>query len=149
MELKKVLVPIDFSNHSDQALRWGTSLAEKYGAQVLLLHVIPPAVEEVSTHGSASEEIIMDLEAKVEARLGETVLRDLDDSLPVDVKIAVGKAPEEILRVAREEAVGLIVMGTHGRTGLAHVLLGSTAETVLRSSPCPVFTVRADAEVTP
>ena len=64
MELKKILIPTDFSDHSDQALRWGASLAEKYSALMLLLHVIPPAMEEVSTHGSASEEIIMELEAK-------------------------------------------------------------------------------------
>jgi universal stress protein A len=149
MELTKVLVPTDFSNHSDQALQWGASLAGKYGAQMLLLHVIPPAVEEVSARGSASEEAIMDLEAKVEARLYEIASQELQESLPVDVKIAVGKPAEEILRVANEEAVDLIVMGTHGHTGLTHVLLGSTAETVLRSAPCPVFAVRAEAQVTP
>jgi universal stress protein A len=149
MELNKILVPTDFSDHSDQALRWGASLAEKYGALMLLLHVIPPAMEEVSTHGSASEEIIMELEAKVEARLYEIALTDLDDTRPVDVKIAVGKPAEEILRVAGEEAVDVIVMGAHGHTGLAHVLLGSTAETVLRTAPCPVFTVRGNAADAP
>jgi nucleotide-binding universal stress UspA family protein len=148
MELTKVLVPTDFSNHSDQAIQWGASLAGKYGAQMLLLHVIPSAVEEVSMHGSESETAIMDLEAKVEAQLYEIASQELQESLQVDVKIAVGKPAEEILRVANEEAVDLIVMGTHGRTGLTHVLLGSTAETVLRSAPCPVFTVRADAHPT-
>ena len=149
MELKKILIPTDFSDHSDQALRWGVSLAEKYSALMLLLHVIPPAMEEVSTHGSASEEIIMELEAKVEARLYEIALTDLDDTRPVEVKIAVGKPAEEILRVAGEEEVDLIVMGAHGHSGLAHVLLGSTAETVLRTAPCPVFTVRGHAAEVP
>jgi universal stress protein A len=149
MELKKILIPTDFSDHSDQALRWGASLAEKYSALMLLLHVIPPAMEEVSTHGSASEEIIMELEAKVEARLYEIALTDLDDTRPVDVKIAVGKPAEEILRVAGEEEVDLIVMGARGHSGLAHALLGSTAETVLRTAPCPVFTVRGNAAEVP
>jgi nucleotide-binding universal stress UspA family protein len=149
MELKKILIPTDFSDHSDQALRWGASLAEKYSALMLLLHVIPPAMEEVSTHGSASEEIIMELEAKVEARLYEIALTDLDDTRPVEVKIAVGKPAEEILRVAGEEVVDLIVMGAHGHSGLAHALLGSTAETVLRTAPCPVFTVRDNAAEVP
>jgi nucleotide-binding universal stress UspA family protein len=64
----------------------------------------------------------------------------------VNVKIAVGKPAEEILRVAGEEAVDLIVMGTHGHAGVAHLLrLGSTAETVVRTAACPVFTVRANA----
>jgi universal stress protein A len=149
MELTKILVPTDFSNHSDQALQWGASLAGKYGAQMLLLHVIPPAVEEVSMHGLEWETAIMDLEAKVEAQLYEIASQELEESLPVDVKIAVGKPAEEILRVANEEAVDLVVMGTHGHTGLTHVLLGSTAETVLRSAPCPVFTVRAEAQALP
>ena len=122
MELNKIPVPTDFSDNSDQAIRWGASLAEKYGALMLLLHVIPPALEEAATHGSASEEIIMELEAKVEARLYEIALTDLDDTRLVNVKIA-GKPAEEILRVAGEEAVDLIVMGTHGHTGLAHLLL--------------------------
>ena len=150
MELKKILVPTDFSDNSDEAIRWGASLAEKYAALMLLLHVIPPVLEEASTHGSASEEIIMELEAKVEARLYEIVLTDLDDTRPVSVKIAVGKPAEEILRVAGEEAVDLIVMGTHGHSGLAHMLLlGSTAETVVRMAACPVFTVRANVTDTP
>jgi len=150
MDVNKILVPTDFSDDSDQAIRWGASLAEKYGALMLLLHVIPPALEEASTHGSASEEIIMELEAKVEARLYEIALMDLDDTRPVTVKIAVGKPTEEILRVAGEEAVDLIVMGTHGHSGLAHALiLGGTAETVVRTAPCPVFTVRADPVDTP
>jgi nucleotide-binding universal stress UspA family protein len=136
MEFKKILVPTDFSDNSDQAIRWGASLAEKYAAQILLLHVIPPVLEEASAHGSASEEIIMELEAKVEARLYEIALTDLDDTSPVIVKIAVGKPAEEILRVAGVEAVDLIVMGTHGHTGLAHpLLLGSTAETVVQTAP--------------
>ena len=144
MELKKILVPTDFSDNSDEAIRWGASLAEKYAALMLLLHVIPPVLEEASTHGSALEKIIMELEAKVEARLYEIALLNLDDTMPV--KIGVGKPAEEILRVAGEEAVDLIVMGTHGHTGLAHLLLlGSTTETAVHTAPCPVFTVRAKA----
>jgi nucleotide-binding universal stress UspA family protein len=63
----------------------------------------------------------------------------------VDVRVAVGKPAEEIVRVAREDAVDLIVMGTHGHTGLRYMLLGSTAETVFRTAPCPVFMVQCGA----
>jgi universal stress protein A len=149
MQLQKVLVPIDFSDHASQALRWGASLAERYGAQILLLHVIPETVEEDAMHGSAWERVIIDLTVQVEAQLDEIAVKDLKVRLPVDVKVAVGKPAEEILRVAREESVDLIVMGTHGRTGLHQILLGSTAETVLRTAPCPVFTVRLGAESMP
>jgi universal stress protein A len=149
MKLEKILVPTDFSTHSDQALQWGASLAERYGAQMLLLHVIPQAVEEVSMHGSEGEQRIMDLEAKVEGQLHEIAIADLEERLPVEVKVAVGKPTEEILRVAREVGVDLIVMGTHGYSELHQLLLGSTAKTVFHNAPCPVFMVRAAAEGTP
>lgn len=64
-------------------------------------------------------------------------------------KVVDGQPAEEILRVAREEAVDLIVMGTHGRTGLPHILFGSTAEAVVRGAPCPVFTVKPGAKLAP
>ncbi len=167
MTVKKILVPIDYSDDSDQALQWGASLAEKYGAHVLLLHVLPKAVEEVCTHASTwqgvpayyyegmapsrmaskPEHIIIDLIDQAETQLHDLACKELKGTVPVTVKAAVGKPPEEILRVAREEGVDLIVMGTHGRTGLRHVLLGSVAETVVRTAPCPVFTVRADAAI--
>jgi nucleotide-binding universal stress UspA family protein len=149
MKLEKILVPTDFSSHSDQALHWGASLAERYGAQMLLLHVMPPAVEEVSKHGSEGEQLIMDLEAKVEEQLHEVAVADVEERLPVDVKVAMGKPAEEILRLAREEGVELIVMGTRGHSELHQLLLGSTAETVFHNAPCPVFMVRAAVEGTP
>jgi len=166
MKLEKILVPIDYSDHSYQALRWGASLAELYGAQLLLLHVLPKAIEEVSkdipTHewvpyyyegmGSGTEpfrveRIVIDLVEEARTRLYDLAAKDLRETLPVEVRAAVGKPAAEILRVAHEEAVDLIVMGTHGRTGVRHVLLGSVAEKIVRSATCPVFTVRAGAEM--
>ena len=165
MTVKKILVPIDYSDDSYQALQWGGSLAEKYSGEILLLHVIPKAVEEVSTHaamwedvpayyyegmdtvrkGFRPEHIIIDLAEQAETQLTDLARRELKGAVPVAVKVAVGKPPEEILRMAREEGADLIVMGTHGRTGLRHLLLGSVAETVVRTAPCPMFTVRAVA----
>ena len=169
MKIEKMLVPIDYSDHSYQALQWGASLAELYGAQLLLLHVLPKAVEEVSrdmpTHewvpsryyegmGSGTEpfrveQIIIDLVEEARTRLYDLAAKDLRETLPMEVMVAVGRPAAEILRVAHEEAVDLIVMGTHGRTGLRHVLLGSVAEKIVRSATCPVFTVRAGAETAP
>ena len=169
MQIKKILVPIDYSAHSEQALRWGASLAERYGAQLLLFHVIPKAVEEVTTHAPGWEEIpvyyhegmapgrtpfhtervIIDLVDKAQTELYDLARKELRETVPLQVSVGVGKAAEEILRVARDEAVELIVMGTHGRTGLRHVLLGSIAEAMVRTAPCPVFTVHAGTEVAP
>jgi nucleotide-binding universal stress UspA family protein len=145
MQLHKILAPIDFSDHASHALRWGASLAERYDAQIVLLHVIPNRVKELSMLGSAWEQVIMVLEAKVETQLLEVALKELKDGLRVDVRVAVGKPAEEIVRAARQDAVDLIVMGTHGHTGLRYMLLGSTAETVFRMAPCPVFMVRSGA----
>jgi nucleotide-binding universal stress UspA family protein len=168
-DVQNILVPIDYSGDSQGALQWGASLVEKYGAKLLLLHVIPKAVEEVFPEGGAfvsstssfhevrapgtqpfrRQPIIIDLVDKAYTELHDFADKNLKDVVPVQVKVAVGRPAEEILRVGREEKVDLIVMGTHGRTGLRHLLLGSVAEAVTRHAPCPVFTVRIGFEATP
>jgi universal stress protein A len=165
MDVQKILVPIDYSGDAYQALQWGASLAGKYGAKLLLLHVIPKAVEEVYPQGAGfagptssysevmapgiwtKHPLIIDLVDSAHTELRDFAYKNLKDAVPVQVNVAVGKPAEEILRVAREERVDLIAMGTHGRTGLRHLLLGSVAEAVIRAAPCPVFTVRIGLEV--
>jgi nucleotide-binding universal stress UspA family protein len=160
MDIQNILVPIDYSLDSQRALHWGASLAEKYGATLMLLHVIPHAVEEVYPEGTGSmtptptyyevrapgiwakHPLIIDLVDTADTELRDLAGKHLKDAVPVQVKVAVGKPTEEILRVAREEKVDLIIMGTHGRTGVRHLLLGSVAEAVTRRASCPVFTVR-------
>jgi nucleotide-binding universal stress UspA family protein len=160
MDVQNILVPIDYSDDSQQALHWGVSLAGKYGAKLLLLHVIPTAVEEVYPKGTGllsttpscyefrapgiwtKHPIIIDRVDTAQTELRDFAAKHLKDAVPVQVHIAVGKPSEQILWVAREEGVDLIIMGTHGRTGVRHLLLGSVAEDVTRHAPCPVFTVR-------
>jgi nucleotide-binding universal stress UspA family protein len=167
MNVTKILVPIDFSGQSDRALQWGASLAEKYGARLLLLHVVPETSEDLYESGaertdpllpfaldspavyrapSAPEErISVDLVEMAQNDLKDLVIATLSERLSVSPTVGVGKPAEEIVRLARDEAVDLIVMGTHGRSGLRHILLGSVAETVMRTASCPVFTVKAGA----
>ena len=169
MDVEKILVPLDYSEDSERALQWGASLAEKYAAKLLLLHVISKAVEEVfpqgepsitptssfsevktpDTHSLRRQPIIIDLVDTADTGLHDFAEKNLKDIAPVQVMVAVGRPAEEILRVAREEKVDLIVMGTHGRTGVRHLLLGSVAEAVTRHAPCPVFTARISSEATP
>jgi nucleotide-binding universal stress UspA family protein len=164
METQKIVVPIDYSDYSVPALQWGASLAQKYGAQLLLLHVIPKAVEEVYPEGASSispmasyydgmapgsrpfiaQPIIIDLQEHARMALERFASEHLRDVPSVQMKVAVGKPAAEILRVVREEEAGLIVMGTHGRTGLRHILLGSVADAITRHAPCPVFTLRVE-----
>jgi nucleotide-binding universal stress UspA family protein len=140
----------------------GASLAEKYGAQLLLLHVIPGASEELPELWDAysagrpapspllrEEAIPIDLIEVAQNDLKDFAMANLNESRPVGLKVGVGRPAEEILRLAQDEGVNLIAMGTHGRTGLHHVLMGSIAETVMRGAPCPVLTVKAAAQVAP
>ncbi|HEX9869737.1 MAG TPA: universal stress protein [Candidatus Tectomicrobia bacterium] len=167
MNIQNILVPVDYSDHSCQALQWGASLAEKYGARLLLLHVVPAAVEDVSPQGAQSmspgpyyyevpapgvwirHPLILAFEEEAQVELHAFARKALKEAVPVQVKVAVGKPAEEILRIAREESVDLIVMGTHGRTGIRHLLLGSVAEAIVRYAPCPVCMVRIRGEVVP
>jgi nucleotide-binding universal stress UspA family protein len=89
------------------------------------------------------EPLIIDWQEHAHLRLQQFTAQQLHGLLPVQVKVAVGKPATEILRVAREGGADLIVMGTHGRAGLRHLLLGSVAEEVTRHASCPVFTLRA------
>jgi nucleotide-binding universal stress UspA family protein len=167
MDVRKILVPVDYSSDSQQALSWGMSLAEKYGSRLLLFHAIAKAVEEVFAQGIGAasppayylerlapgnlpfpgQPIIIDLLDQASTELQDFAHKHLREPLPLEIKVGVGKPAEEILRVAREEGVDLIVMGTHGHTGLRHLILGSVAEEVTRHAPCPVFTIRHQGEV--
>ena len=170
MNVTKILVPIDYSGESDRALEWGASLAEKYGARLLLLHVVPQASEDLPgsraertdpllpfaldnpavyrAPSALGEVVSVDLVEMAQNDLKDLVIATLNERLSVNPTVGVGKPAEEIVRLARDETVDLIVMGTHGRSGLRHVLLGSVAETVIRTAPCPVFTVKAAARPT-
>ena len=167
MNVTKILVPIDYSGQSDRALQWGASLAQKYGARLLLLHVIPQASEGLSESraertdpllpfaldnpavyrapSALGEVMSVDLVETAQDDLKDLAIATLNERLSVSPIVGVGEPAEEIVRLARGEAVDLIVMGTRGRSGLRHVLLGSVAETVVRTAPCPVFTVKTAA----
>jgi len=160
VELKKILCPVDFSLNAAYATRYALAFAETHKAELLLLQVedpyvpcVPidyPGVDGIVPLCSAPEEIERenaDEEAEVDEKEDslQQLAEDLHRAHP-DVKImplrTIGKPFVEIVRVAKEQDADLIVMGTHGRTGLVHMLIGSTAEKVVRMAPCPVLTVK-------
>ncbi|OAI48052.1 hypothetical protein AYO44_01220 [Planctomycetaceae bacterium SCGC AG-212-F19] len=145
IDLKRILLPTDFSKYSQNALKYGAALADKFGAQLYLLHVvqnigllIPDMVNVTPPVMPSSEQ----MGAAVREALGKLVKDAGLEPFKVEIAIREGSAFYEIIQFAKDQEIDLIVMGTHGHTGLAHVLLGSVTEKVVRKAPCPVLTVR-------
>ena len=144
MTIRKILVPTDFSAHSRVAQTWAAELARRYEASITLAHVYQPisyALPEGYVLPSAS--LLADLEVNL-GRALDDAQKQLASStdVPVDTALMQGVPFAEIVRFAREGSYDLIVLSTHGRTGIKHALLGSVAEKVVRKAPCPVLTVR-------
>lgn len=145
--LKKILVPIDFSETSAQALPYAAALAERFGAKLVLLHVIEPVT--MSPVFWDFQPPVADADQAAEVAITTRLSQLGKELLPEDVQartlVCDGVAHEEIAETARNLGVDLIVLSTHGHTGLKHVLLGSTAERVVRHARCPVLVVRQPA----
>jgi universal stress protein A len=142
----RILVPIDFSPASDAALDYARMLSATFGSALQLLHVIddPTGASEFVPDGFAvpTEELRTGLAEHARKRLG-TLMSVVDRSrLHAHAETLFGTPAQTIVDYATATSTDLIVMGTHGRTGLAHLLMGSVAEQVVRTAPCPVLTVR-------
>ncbi len=147
-DCKAILVAIDFSDSSDNAFQMALSMARKFDAKLIVLHVIN---EPIDLRGfyvphisfEKLEEEIMEGAKKM---MDSFCHRNLADYANHECMIVAGIPFEQIIGQAEEKSADLIVMGTHGRAGLDHVLFGSTAEKVVRKSPLPVLTVRLEEE---
>jgi nucleotide-binding universal stress UspA family protein len=139
IDLKRILVPTDFSPTSAAALSYGIALARAFDAKLLLLHV--PEHPGVAAEAEYPIGIYETMKNAANQRLGELLTRDQTLELDHEFAMRIGDAPDEIVRFAAERDIDLIVMGTHGREGVARVLMGSVAETVVRRANCPVLTV--------
>jgi universal stress protein A len=140
----KILLPTDFSDCSAEAARVARLLAERFGSRVFVLHVLDePAALDPMFRGDVPLEL---LRSRMEQFAQESMDGFLGEHFSgfenFDTMLASGIPYREIIRKARECGAGLIVIGTHGRTGVEHVLFGSTAEKVVRVAPCPVLSVR-------
>jgi universal stress protein A len=143
-DIKRILVPTDFSGPADAALGYAIGLATKLEAHVSLIHVFD---DPVATGLYAADYMPMPMETRAELladlrkRLEDLTAKSGYAQVAVDVLI--GPTAKVIVEAARDRNVDLIVMGTHGRHGMAHLLLGSIAERVVRTASCPVLTVRS------
>jgi nucleotide-binding universal stress UspA family protein len=142
--MKKILVPTDFSTGAKTALKQAMALARPLGAQLTVLNVfpLPNYILPDGTVFLAEAPTLAQIATRATAALDELKKSLSAEGLSVHVEAVAGAPADEIVRLAKEGGFDMIVMGTHGRTGLAHLLIGSVAERVVRLSPCPVLTVR-------
>jgi nucleotide-binding universal stress UspA family protein len=150
LSFRVILVPIDFSDHSLRALPYALGLAEMYGAEVKLLYVSEPALQVSDMAWVGVDEEVLKGE-HVDDALDhlERIIRDhIRSEVTAQAVVRSGDAVDEIIQFAEEVDVDLIVMATHGRSGLAHILMGSTAEQIIRRASCPVLTLKHPMQVT-
>jgi len=160
-----ILVPVDFSPYSAAALRYAAAIAGRFGSSVLVVHVISresgaqdaqrrlqerglvlPGGARAAGTPEGAETVLADIVTTQREQLYTELVQMLPPQLaasPVELRVLVGHPFERILETAVREEIALIIMGTHGRTGLSRVVLGSIAERVTRLAPCPVLTVKA------
>lgn len=145
IDLKRIVVATDFSRHSQVALQYAEAFSKAFGAEVVLCHVLEkpdflsqlPPVAEGYFPPNLSEMQEKHARVQCEQALAAAGLSQ------ARVSLAHGNPSSEIARVAGEENADLVIVGTHGRGALAHILLGSVAEKIVRLAPCPVLTVRS------
>src|ERR1022692_2638233 len=146
IRLQKILLPTDFSNYSAAATKYACELATKFDAELHLLHTL-------ETHLASTPSFVMGLDlskyvSESKAAAAKSLAGVLDpkwsEGRTVIHAIVEGSPKVEIIGYARKHDIDLIVLATHGRSGLAHVIMGSVAESVVRTAPCPVLTVRPE-----
>lgn len=143
IEVKKILCAVDFSESSTKVSDYAKTLALKHGATVLVLYAAPSLSQYVGFHvpPNSIENFVGEIVSGAEKTM-ETYLNENFSGVEAEGRVVTGYAAEEILRVAEEDKVDLIVMGTHGRVGIDRILFGSVAEKVVKNSAIPVLTIR-------
>lgn len=147
--LKKILCPIDHSECSYLALKYAISLALKDEAKLYLMHVVDSRLYDTEIYKfSPYKPDKIDMPG-IHTELIKSLPEGTTDVLEVETIVVTGVPFQEIINAADEKGADIIVIGTHGRTGLSHAMMGSVAEKVVRKAPCPVLTVRMPSPVPP
>ena len=144
LAIRSILVPIDFSAHSRAALRYAIPLAEQFGASLRLIYVVEPTIypADLGFGQVVYPNIEEELEEKGAAELKSIIDKDIPEGVKASSQVRTGKPHQEILLEAEDQRSDLIVIATHGHTGVEHMLFGSTAERIVRNAKCPVMTIR-------
>jgi universal stress protein A len=143
--ITRIVVPIDFSEYSKQAFRYAIDFAQTFGAEMILVYVVEPVIYPADF--SFGQVALPSLERELHDRSLEQLNLLIETEIPEGISarcvIRSGKPFVEIIQVAKEEQADLIIIATHGHSGIEHVLFGSTAEKVVRKSSCPVLSLRS------
>lgn len=140
---KKILCPLDFSEFTDEIVNYAVNIAGKYGAELHFLHIVPNLNYFTPYESFLTPENLIAIEKNIEAEVDkdfEKIIKKVD--MPVKKIVKNGAPFVEIIDYVKAESIDLVIMGTHGRSGIEHILIGSVAEKVVRKSPCPVLTIR-------
>jgi len=147
IRLAKLLVPTDFSEDSEQAARYAVELAKRFQAEIHCIHVVDIPADLLSTSAyymtGPSESFLDQIREESKKNLEAFAKKNLEGA-PMRTAFLEGSPFVEIIRYARNQEIDLVVIATHGRTGLRHVLFGSVAEKVVRKAPCPVLVVKRE-----
>ncbi len=143
-EIKKILVPIDFSDYSKSSLKYAVNFVKIFQAELFIIYVVEPVIYPPDF--SMGQIAIPSVDLEMDKRAVEELNKLAQKEIPTDVKVhpivKTGKPFLEIIETASEEDIDLIIIASHGHTGVEHLLFGSTAEKVVRKAPCPVLTLR-------
>jgi nucleotide-binding universal stress UspA family protein len=146
MELKinKVLVPIDFSDYSKAALRYAVNFTKLFKAEIILIYVVEPVIypPDFSMGQIAIPTVTTEFDDRAKEELKKLAKEEIPSQTNVTTVLKTGKPFVEIIDTATELDVDIIIIATHGHSGVEHILFGSTAEKVVRKAPCPVLTIR-------
>lgn len=143
-EIKKILVPIDFSDYSKNAFRYSIEFCKCFEPEIILIYVIEPVVypPDFSLGQIAFPTVDMQLDKRAQEELDKLAKSEIPAGQKIRTIVKTGKPYIEIVDTAYDEDVDLIIISSHGHSGVQHILFGSTAEKVVRRAPCPVLTVR-------
>ncbi len=144
LQVQRILVPIDFSEHSKHALQYAVSFAKQFGSELLLIHVVEQQVypADLSFGQIVVPGFERELRDHAKKELDGLIKSSTVKGIKVHAIVESGKPFLEILDAAEDEEIDLIIIATHGHTGVEHLLFGSTAEKVVRKASCPVLVVR-------
>lgn len=141
IEIQKILIPTDFSEYSQHALKYAVALAQNFKAKLYVVHIFEHAVVAAPTEIFHAE-IWVEAEKSEKQRLNHVTQELRTNGIDAEPVFGSGIAHSEIVKTAKELDVDLITLATHGRTGLRHLVFGSTAEKIIRLAPCPVLVVK-------